>query len=422
MGEEGKMTQRVVLCILDGWGHRHGGEDNAIAQAHIPHWKEMLATSPHTLLEASEHNVGLPDGQMGNSEVGHMNIGAGRIIFQDLPRIDKGIAEHTLENLPLLKEFVETLQKSKGTCHLLGLLSPGGIHSHERHIKALAALLSKAGVPVAIHAFLDGRDTPPKSAEDYLRSLFTFMKDHPGVYLATMGGRYYGMDRDNRWDRIEKAYYAIAEGIPHAKEALIYLHEQYAQGKTDEFIPPVALGSYQGIKKGDGLLMANFRSDRVRQILKALLEPGFQSFKRPLPPSFSCALGMTEYSQEFDPWLKTLFPPLPISEGLGEVISQHKLKQLRIAETEKYAHVTFFFNGGREDVFPGEDRILIPSAAVATYDLKPEMSAYEITEALEKAIESQQYALIVANYANTDMVGHTGNFEAARKAVEVVDE
>lgn len=422
MGKGEEMSQHVVLCILDGWGHRHGGEDNAIAQARTPHWDEILTTSPHTLLEASEHNVGLPDGQMGNSEVGHINIGAGRVVFQDLPRINMAISNHTLETLPPLKEFIETLQKSKGTCHLLGLLSPGGIHSHERHMKALAAILSKNGVPVAIHAFLDGRDTPPKSAEEYLGSLFAFIKDHPGVYLATMGGRYYGMDRDNRWDRIEKAYHAITEGIPHTKDAIPYLHEQYLQGKTDEFIPPVALGSYQGIKEGDGLLMANFRSDRARQILKAFLDPEFQAFKRSQTLSFACALGMTEYSQEFNPWLKTLFPPLPLSEGLGEIISQHQLKQLRVAETEKYAHVTFFFNGGREDVFPGEDRILIPSPAVATYDLKPEMAAYEITEALEKAIKSQQYALIVVNYANTDMVGHTGNFEAAQKAVEVIDD
>lgn len=415
------MPKNVVLCILDGWGHRENGRDNAIAHAKTPHWDELLATSPHTLLEASELNVGLPMGQMGNSEVGHMNIGAGRVILQDLPRIDEAITTHTLETLSPLRNFINILKKSGGTCHLLGLLSPGGIHSHETHIKALAAFLAEQGVSVAIHAFLDGRDTPPQSAETYLSSLSTFIETHPGVFLATLGGRYYGMDRDKRWDRIQKAYEAIVEGRPQVSQALPYLHQSYKEGITDEFVLPIALGSYRGIQENDGLLMANFRADRVRQILTALLDPEFKDFKRLRPISFATVLGLTEYSETLNNWMKTLFPPTVLSDSLGEMISRAHLKQLRLAETEKYAHVTFFFNGGRETVFPGEDRILIPSPSVPTYDLKPEMSAYELTDRLIEAIVSQKYSLIVVNYANTDMVGHTGNFDAAQKAVEAVD-
>ena len=415
------MTKAVVLCILDGWGHRENGPDNAIVHAKTPHWDALITNSPHTLLEASELDVGLPEGQMGNSEVGHMNIGAGRVILQDLPRIDGAITHHTLKDLPDLKDFIKTLQKTRGACHLLGLLSAGGVHSHERHIKALAAIIANQGIPVALHMFLDGRDTPPKSAEAYLSSLLKFIKEHPGVTLATIGGRYYGMDRDKRWDRIQKAYETIVEGKPHTKDALFYLQQSYKEGVTDEFVIPTSIGSYNGMKDGDGLLMANFRADRARQILTALLDPNFQNFNRALSINFSTALGLTEYSETLSTWMKTLFPPSPLNNVLGEIISKDGLKQLRIAETEKYAHVTFFFNGGREEVFPGEDRILIPSPQVATYDLKPEMSAYELTDRLVEAIDSQQYALIVVNYANTDMVGHTGNFEAAQKAVEAVD-
>lgn len=457
------MAKSVVLCILDGWGHRENGPDNAIAHAKTPHWDALLAQSSHTLLEASELNVGLPKGQMGNSEVGHMNIGAGRVILQDLPRIDEAIATHTLEQMPPLKDFIQTLKESGGTCHLLGLLSPGGIHSHDHHIQALASLIAAEGVPVAFHAFLDGRDTPPQSAEIYLSSLLDFIKNYNStdykkvviataslrsgkqsreqqnpwiasptswsrndggcnnMTLATVGGRYFGMDRDKRWDRIEKAYNTITEGNPHTENALPYLRQNYKDGVTDEFIPPIAIGNYQGIKDGDGLFMANFRADRARQILTAFLDPNFQGFERPHPIHFSAALGLTEYSETLNKWMKTLFTSASPQDTLGEIISHQGLKQLRIAETEKYAHVTFFFNGGQEDVFPGEDRILIPSPQVATYDLKPEMSAYELTDRLVEAIESQKYALIVANYANTDMVGHSGNFEATQKAVEAVD-
>ncbi len=415
------MNKSVVLCILDGWGHRENGSDNAIATASTPHWDKLIANCPYTLLEASELNVGLPEGQMGNSEVGHMNIGAGRIILQDLPRIDESIKNHTLESMPELVQFIDSLKNSGGTCHLLGLLSPGGVHSHMSHMKSLAEIISSQGVAVAIHGFLDGRDTPPKSALTYLQDLQDFIDSHPGVTLATMGGRYYGMDRDKRWERIEKAYETILDGRPSSHDSLTYLQECYEAEQTDEFVKPMALGNYKGMSDGDGLLMANFRSDRARQILTAFLDPQFNGFERSRIPQFSSVLAMTEYSEELTKWMKVLFPPTSPKNGLGEVVSKLGLKQLRIAETEKYAHVTFFFNGGREEEFPGEDRILIPSSKVATYDLKPEMSAFEITDQLTKAIESQKYSLLVVNYANTDMVGHTGNIEATRKAVEAVD-
>jgi 2,3-bisphosphoglycerate-independent phosphoglycerate mutase len=415
------MAKSVVLCILDGWGHRENGSDNAISHAKTPHWNDLMAHCSHTLLEASELNVGLPIGQMGNSEVGHMNIGAGRVILQDLPRIDEAISHHTLRDMEPLKDFIQSLKESGGTCHLLGLLSPGGIHSHERHIKALATHLAEMGIPVAIHAFLDGRDTSPKSAEAYLSSLLSFIKKHPSITLATVGGRYYAMDRDKRWERIEKAYEVMVTGKPQIKDPITYVAQSYDGGTTDEFILPISIGPYGGMKDGDGLLMANFRSDRVRQILTSLLDPDFKEFVRARSVHFAAALGLTEYSYALNKWMKTLFPPSSLQDVLGEVIAHHDLKQLRIAETEKYAHVTFFFNGGREDVFPGEDRLLVPSPPVATYDLQPEMSAYELTDCLVEAIESQKYALIVVNYANTDMVGHTGNFEATQKAVEAVD-
>lgn len=414
------MTKTVVLCILDGWGHRENGADNAISRAKTPHWDELMANSPHTLLEASELNVGLPEGQMGNSEVGHMNIGAGRIILQDLPRIDEAIKQGLLYELPELNDFIEKLKASKGTCHLMGLLSPGGIHSHQRHIQALAEVVANQDIPVIIHAFLDGRDTSPQSAGEYLTSLLHFMNNHANITLGTLGGRYYAMDRDKRWERIEKAYDAMVNAKPLTQAPLAYLQQSYAKGINDEFIEPVAIAPYTGMKTEDGILMANFRADRARQILTALLDPYFKEFKG-TAPHFAAALGITEYSDALNKWMKTLFPSNSLQDVLGEVISKEGLKQLRIAETEKYAHVTFFFNGGQEDVFPGEDRVLVPSPHVATYDLKPEMSAFELTDKLIAAIESKKYSFIVVNYANTDMVGHSGNFEAARKAVEAVD-
>ncbi len=412
------MVKPVVLCILDGWGHRLEVEDNAIAQAHTPNWNRFQSTYPHSFLDASALAVGLPQGQMGNSEVGHMNIGAGRVILQDLPRIDQAVESGTLQKMPLLQNFINSLKISGGACHLMGLLSPGGVHSHTNHIVALAKTLANEGIQTYLHAFLDGRDTPPKSA-------YTFLKDvlkHSEIRIGSLGGRYFGMDRDKRWDRIQKAYEAIVFGeAPHIADPLVYIEQNYDNEVTDEFIPPAVLKDYPGIKKNDGLLVANFRADRMRQILSALLLPDFSGFERGSKIKFSATLGMVEYSEELTSFIPPLFPPESIREGLGEIISTAGLKQLRIAETEKYAHVTFFFNGGREEVFPGEDRILIPSPKVATYDLQPEMSAPEVTDRLIVAIRQGHYDLVVVNYANADMVGHTGDMKAAIKAVECVD-
>lgn len=414
------MTKKpVVLCILDGWGHRLDVEDNAIAQARTPHWNRFQSTYPHSFLDASAQAVGLPQGQMGNSEVGHMNIGAGRVILQDLPRIDQAVETGALAEMPALQKFIETLRLSGGRCHLLGLLSPGGVHAHTAHIVALAKILAQQNIKTDLHAFLDGRDTPPTSAYGFLKETL----QHPEIELATLGGRYFGMDRDKRWDRLQKAYKAIVfADAPHISDPLLYIEDQYHHQVTDEFIPPAALKDYSGIKEGDGLLVANFRADRMRQILSALLIPDFAEFERGHPVRFSATLGMVAYSDQLTPYIPCLFPPDTLREGLGEVISRAGLHQLRITETEKYAHVTFFFNGGREDIFPGEDRILIPSPKVTTYDLQPEMSAPEITDRLIVPLRQGHYDLIVVNYANADMVGHTGDMKAAVRAVECVDQ
>ncbi len=412
----------VVLCILDGWGHRADCTDNAICEAKTPAWHRFMAQAPHAYLQASELFVGLPSGQMGNSEVGHMNIGAGRVVMQDLPRIDQAIKDGTLEREADLAEFVAALKKSGGAAHLMGLLSPGGVHSHQAHIAALARYLSAAGIKVRVHAFLDGRDTPPKSAEGYLAGFQAETAKLRGVEIVTVSGRYYAMDRDKRWDRVEKAYRCLAAGEgERAPDAAAAIRQSYAAGKSDEFVLPTTIGTYAGMADGDGVLMANFRADRVREILLALLDPGFKGFARTRTVKFAAALGMTEYSTELNAFLKTLFPPEDLKETFGEVVSHAGLTQLRIAETEKYAHVTFFLNGGREEEFPGESRILVPSPKVATYDMQPEMSAYEVTDKLVQAIDAGRFDVIVVNYANTDMVGHTGDLSAAIKAVEAVD-
>ncbi len=416
--------QPIVLCILDGWGYRENGADNSINNALTPHWDKLWSTCPHSLLEASGEAVGLPRGQMGNSEVGHMNLGAGRVIYQSLPRIDKAIETGTLRSNPHLEEFIHALKVNSKTCHLIGLFSPGGIHAHQQHILELARLITEEGVPVTFHAFLDGRDTPPQSAAIYLEDLQEFCDGHPTATVGTVSGRYYAMDRDNRWERTQQAYEAMAQpqqSTPRASSPIGALEDSYNQGVTDEFVLPTAMESYMGMQEGDGLLAANFRTDRMRQILEAFLDPQFNRFARTQPVIFSNALGMVEYSTKHSQWMGTLFSSEQADKCLGQIIAEHGLKQLRTAETEKYAHVTFFFNGGREAPFPLEDRILVPSPQVATYDLQPEMSAPELTEKLIKAIRSQDYALIVVNYANTDMVGHTGNQEAAKKAVEAVD-
>ena len=408
----------VVLCILDGWGHSEICENNAICQARTPVLDRLFARWPHALIDASELAVGLPSGQMGNSEVGHMNIGAGRVVLQDLPRIDEALAAGELARNPALADFVKRLKASGGTAHLMGLLSPGGVHSHQDHMAALANHLLSEGIPVAVHGFLDGRDTPPRSARNYLKA-FQAATDAP---VATLSGRYYAMDRDQRWDRVALAYRTLVEGEGEAAEtADTAVAQSYDAGKGDEFLLPSAIGGYGGMKDGDGLLMANFRADRAREILSALLAADFDGFARPRVPAFAAAAGMVSYSGDLDPLLATLFPPLDLDRTLGQVIAEAGLKQLRIAETEKYAHVTFFLNGGREEVFPGEERILVPSPKVATYDLQPEMSAPEVTDRLVAAIESGAFDLIVVNYANGDMVGHTGIIEAAIKAAETVD-
>jgi 2,3-bisphosphoglycerate-independent phosphoglycerate mutase len=412
----------LVLCILDGWGERTGTEDNAIAQARTPNWHRLLARWPHSHLHASEHDVGLPDGQMGNSEVGHTNIGAGRVVLQDLPRIDAAIASGSLGTMPPLLDFVRKLRADRGRAHLLGLLSPGGVHSHQHQIATLARILAKAAVPVAVHAFLDGRDTPPKAAIAYLREFDKDIAGADNVRVATVCGRYYAMDRDKRWDRLERAYRLITAGIGHhAQSPPEAVAVAYARGETDEFVAPTAIDGYTGMQDGDGILIANFRADRVREIATALLDPEFGGFSRPKRIAFAAALGLVEYSTELNRLLATLFPPEDLKDTFGEVVSRAGLRQLRVAETEKYAHVTFFFNGGRETIFPGEERTLVPSPKVPTYDQQPEMSAPEVTDKVVRAICARRFDVIVLNYANTDMVGHTGLLSPAIKAVESVD-
>jgi 2,3-bisphosphoglycerate-independent phosphoglycerate mutase len=412
----------VVLCILDGWGYRGDRRDNSIALAKTPHWDGFMRDCPHALIEASESFVGLPKGQMGNSEVGHMNLGAGRVVVPDLPRIDRAIADGALADNQTIESFIAALKKSKGAAHLVGLLSPGGVHSHQDHMAALAKLIDDAGIPVVCHALLDGRDTPPKSAEDYVSQFLKDVKGHKKFRFGTVGGRYYGMDRDRRWDREELAYRAMVEAQgEHAADPKAAIAAAYARGESDEFVKPTVIGDYAGMNDGDGLVAANFRADRIRQLLSALVEPNFSGFPRHKIVRFASALGMAHYSEELDARLATLFPPQRPDETFGQIVSEAGLTQLRIAETEKYAHVTFFFNGGREEEFPGETRILVPSPKVKTYDLKPEMSVNEITDRLVDAIDRKQFDAIVCNFANADMVGHTGDEQAAIKAVEAVD-
>jgi len=419
------MSQRpALLCILDGWGWRPDhADDNAIAAARTPNYTRLLNECPHALLATSGAAVGLPKGQMGNSEVGHMNIGAGRIVAQDLPRIDVAIEDGSLARRPVLLAMIAKAKESKGAIHVMGLLSPGGVHSHQDHIVALVRIISGEGVPVFVHAFLDGRDTPPKSAKGFAGKFLKDIDGLAGVRLATVSGRYYAMDRDKRWDRVEKAYDAIVDASGRRfTDALAAIDTSYAEDITDEFVVPCILGDYAGVEDGDGLLFANFRADRAREICTALLDNGFDGFGRKRIAHFSTAAGLTEYSDALKPFMAAVFPPEDVRDTLGEVIAAHHMKQLRIAETEKYAHVTFFLNGGREDQFQDEDRILVPSPKVATYDHKPEMSAYQVTDKLEEAILSAKYDLIVCNYANPDMVGHTGVMEAAVKAVDTIDE
>ena len=412
----------VLLCILDGWGHRTDLSNNAILGARTPNFDRLVATRPQGLIDASETFVGLPKGQMGNSEVGHMNLGAGRVAVPDLPRIDNAIEDGSLARSPTLAGTIERLKQSGAALHLMGLASPGGVHAHQDHLVFLANLVAGQGVPVWIHAFLDGRDMPPRSALECLDHIEAGLKPGLPIRFATVTGRFYAMDRDKRWERVTLAYDAMVdakgERAMAPKEAV---DKAYAAKLDDEFVLPTVIDGYAGMKDGDGLLMFNYRSDRAREILTALLDPRFDGFNRNRVVAFGTAVGMVEYSAALNPFLKTLFPPEIIKMGLGETVSRAGLKQLRIAETEKYAHVTFFFNGGEERVFEGEERILVPSPKVKTYDMKPEMSAPEVTEKLVEAIGSGKFDLIVVNYANTDMVGHTGDLSAATRAVEAVD-
>lgn len=417
------LPRPVLLCILDGWGHREDSKDNAIALANTPNWDRFLTAYPHAMLQTSGLAVGLPDGQMGNSEVGHMNLGAGRVVMQDLPRIDQAVADGTLAKNPILQKAIAALKETKGTFHLLGLISPGGVHSHQDHLVAVARTVATAGVPVCIHAFLDGRDVPPSSALGFME---TFLKDiagTAGIRVVTVSGRYYAMDRDKRWDRVQLATDAMlsAKGIP-AVNPIAAIQASYDNGKTDEFMLPAIMDGYQGMQNGDALMMGNFRADRAREILHALADPAFDGFARSRQITFCALLGMTEYSKDLNNLFTALFPAESLTRILGEEVCSAGKTQLRIAETEKYAHVTFFFNGGQEQVFNGEDRILVPSPKVATYDLQPEMSAPEVTEKLVAAIESGKYDLIICNYANGDMVGHTGILEAAMRAATTVDQ
>ncbi len=418
--EKNQKKRPVMLVILDGWGYREERADNAVALAATPHFDRLWAECPHLLLDASGEAVGLPAGQMGNSEVGHLNIGAGRVVLQDLPRIDRALASGELERNAAFRDFVAAIGRSGGRCHLLGLVSPGGVHSHENHAIALARALDQAEVEVLVHALTDGRDTPPQGAAETLPRFLAALP--PKARVVSVIGRYFAMDRDKRWDRVERAYRAIALGEgERAATPMEAVHRAHQAGVGDEFIPPTVIGAYDGAREGDGLLSFNFRADRVREILAALAAPDFDAFARPRPPAWAARLGMTEYSAELAPLFPALFPPETLENVLGAVVAKAGLRQLRIAETEKYAHVTYFLNGGREEPFPGEERILVPSPKVATYDLKPEMSAPEVTERVVAAIGSGAFDLIVLNYANPDMVGHTGKLEAAIAAVEAVD-
>ena len=413
----------VLLIILDGFGHREECEHNAICQARKPHWNFLWQTYPHTIIDASEKWVGLPKDQMGNSEVGHMNIGAGRVVFQDYTRIENAIETGELLQNPALTKAVDAARTGKAL-HILGLLSPGGVHSHESQIHAMLEMAVRAGVKdILVHAFLDGRDTPPKSAEASLAALEKKCAALKTGRIATICGRYYAMDRDNRWERVHAAYDLLTQGKAEhrAATAVEGLRAAYARGETDEFVKATAIGNPARMNDGDAVVYMNFRADRARQLTRALTDPTFREFSRAHAPKLGCFATLTSYGEDFAHILAA-FPPQSVAGGFGEYISAKGMKQLRIAETEKYAHVTYFFNGGVEQPYRGEDRIMVPSPKVATYDLKPEMSAREVTDKLVAAIRSREYSAIVCNYANSDMVGHTGNLAAATRAIETLDE
>lgn len=412
----------VLLLILDGWGHRDDPRDNAIALAKAPHWHRLLRDCPHTLIHTEGRYVGLPDGQMGNSEVGHMNIGAGRIVYQDLTKVDAAIEDGSFFSNPELRGACTDTVARGSTLHVLGLTSPGGVHSHEQHVFAMLELARREGVRrIAVHAFLDGRDTPPRSAAASLERLTQHCAGIDGARIASVSGRYYAMDRDQRWDRLQLAWRAMveAESPLRADCAAAALASAYAAGDNDEFVKPTVIGAGAPIQDGDAVVFMNFRADRARQLTAAFVSPGFDGFDRGRVPQLARFVCLSEYDERLP--AAVAFPNDAPRNTLGEVIAAAGLRQLRIAETEKYAHVTFFLSGGREAPWDGEDRILIPSPRVATYDLQPQMSCPELTAKLVADIRAQAHDLIVCNIANPDMVGHTGVLAAAIEAVGAVD-
>lgn len=416
----------MVLVVLDGWGYSEKISDNAIRNARTPVWDRLWNDYPHTLIRASGANVGLPGDQMGNSEVGHLNLGAGRVVYQDFTRISQAVKSGYFFTNQTLTDAVDLAVRNDRAVHILGLLSPGGVHSHEDHIHAMAELAVKRGAAhVYLHAFLDGRDTPPKSAEGSIRAMEEKFATLGNGRIASLTGRYYAMDRDNRWSRVQAAYDLLTQGLAafQAPDALTGLDMAYARGETDEFVQATAIvppgTAPVRIQDGDAVIFMNYRSDRARQLTRAFIEPGFDAFPRAVHPQLGAFVSLTEYNKDFD--IPVAFPPERLRNVFGEYVAQLGYRQLRIAETEKYAHVTFFFNGGEERIFEGEDRILVPSPQVATYDLMPAMSAVEVTDRLVEAVESGKYDVIICNYANSDMVGHTGNYEAAVQAIEVLD-
>jgi 2,3-bisphosphoglycerate-independent phosphoglycerate mutase len=417
----------MTLIILDGWGYSEEPEFNAIHHANTPVWDRLWAEYPHSFLRCSGAEVGLPASQMGNSEVGHLNLGAGRVVYQEFTRISRAIKTGSFFTNYTLTHAVDTAMESGKAIHVIGLLSPGGVHSHEEHIQAFIKLAVERGADkVYLHAFLDGRDTPPQSAQSSLETMQNEFRELGHGRIASIIGRYYAMDRDHRWPRIQAAYDLMTQGKGEfsAPDALAGLEMAYERGETDEFVKATAIVP-EGqqpvtIEDGDVVVFMNYRSDRARQITRPFIEDDFDGFERSVRPKLSSFTSLTEYNKEFH--IPVAFPPEDINNGFGEYISNIGLHQLRIAETEKYAHVTFFFNGGVETPFAGEDRILVPSPDVATYDLKPEMSAFEVTNKLCEAINGGKYDAIICNFANPDMVGHTGNFDAAVKAIETIDE
>jgi len=418
----------VLLVVLDGWGIRAERDANAIAVAGTPNMDALVREFPHTAIETSGLSVGLPEGQMGNSEVGHTNLGAGRIVYQDLVRINRAVEEGSFFKNDALLLACRRAKETGGALHLMGLLSDGGVHSHIEHLFALLELARREGVPrTFVHAFMDGRDTPPKSGLDYMAQLEKRLRDTGYGKVALVSGRYYAMDRDKRWDRVALAYAAMVKGEgQRAPSGVAAMEAAYGRGETDEFVKPTVVVNGDGkpvgtVRDGDAVLFFNFRADRAREITRALADEGFKEFDRGHAPRLSAYVCMTEYDKTFP--YPVAYATQDLTEIFPEIVSHAGVKQLRCAETEKYAHVTFFFNGGRETVFPGEDRILVPSPRdVKTYDEKPEMSAREVTDKLVAAIGTGQYGFVLVNYANPDMVGHTGILDAAVKAVKVVDE